>query len=197
MNGVGAARRWAGLAACSAAIAWTGQGLASLIVPDPTSILDLTMIAPIVLAAAAVWCFVRAGFGGDGRLALAAKVLAGVTVATAVPCQVAFGYDVPVLDPFTIVGTAAFVLALVVAGIAAIRARVAPRWMGGALIAAQPLAMVIGVALSPLSPLASHGDYTGALGHGLVWWLIGLALIGQQLPVLGNRLQSPAESSTW
>jgi hypothetical protein len=186
----------AGKAAIAAAIAWTAQGLASLILPDPTDLLDYSMIAPMALAMLALWQLRARGAFGDGKLSTAVAGLAGLALLTVIPCQIGFATDNDPLKIVSIVCTAAFILGLVVAGIAIIRTKALPRWMGGALIAAQPLAMILGIAFSPISPLADHGDYTGAMGHGLVWLAIGLTLLGKQLPVLGNRLYAPAASAT-
>lgn len=187
-----------GAFAAIASGAWVAQSLASLALFDPTSVLDVTMIAPMLLTVTGVWLLRRQGAFGHGVLS---RVLAGfVTVAAlgVIPGQLAFAFawDGPAAF-FAIAGTAAFIGSIVLAGVAMLRARVLPRWMGVSLIVAQPLAILLGVVFSPISPLADHGDYTGALGHGIVWGLIAAALLGKRIPILNEqpaRMFTPAKA---
>lgn len=49
--------------------------------------------------------------------------------------------------------------------------------LDGALIAlSEPLTVLAGLALSPLSPLSGFGDYFGAIAHGLIWLTTGATL---------------------
>lgn len=168
------------------AIAWTAQSALSLAFPDPTALLDYTMMVPMTLTMIALWQLRGRHAFGDGALARVVTTLAAIGIVTVVPCQIGFAHEIDELLAAEIVCTAALILGLVIGGIALIRAAVLPRWLGGALIAAQPLAIVLGLAFSPISPIADHGDYTGALGHGLVWWAIGLTLLGKRLPLVGD-----------
>jgi hypothetical protein len=187
-----------GLIARAASAAWVTQSLASLAFPDPTSLLDVTMIVPVLLTTAVLWLLNREGAFGSGRLSRIVGVLCGFTAATVVPGQLAFAFEWSGAGmAVAIVETVTFIGSLVIAGIAAILAHVLPRWMGIALIVAQPLAIVLGIAFSPISPLASHGDYTGALGHAIVWGLIAAALLGKRIPYLNEEPRQvliPAEA---
>jgi hypothetical protein len=121
-------------------------------------------------------------------LSLVVAGFAVVAALLAIPGQLAFAFEWDGPGTLTaIVETAALIGALVLGGIALVRTRLLPRWMGAALIAAQPLAILLGLAFSPISPLADHGDYTGALGHGIVWGLIAAALLGQRIPHLNEN----------
>lgn len=80
------------------------------------------------------------------------------------------------------VGVAGWVGRFLLPGIAAARGRVEPVWGGVALALSQPLAMAAGLALLPISPLSNTGDYSGAIGHGLVWLALRVALRARHPP---------------
>ena len=177
-----------GVIAAAASAAWVGQSLASLALPDPTAVLDVTMIVPVLLTVTGIWLLKQQGAMGHGLLSRVVSAFAAVAALTVVPGQVSFAseWDGPGAL-LAIVVTVAFIGAIVLGGIGILRARVLPRWMGIALIAAQPLAILLGLIFSPISPLADHGDYTGALGHGIVWGLIAAALLGKRIPHLNEN----------
>jgi hypothetical protein len=81
------------------------------------------------------------------------------------------------------VGVAAWILGFLLFGLATARAGVLPKWTGAAIALSQPLAVVAGLALSPISPLSSTGDYSGAVAHGFVWLSIGAAIRARGLAV--------------
>jgi hypothetical protein len=64
-------------------------------------------------------------------------------------------------------------------GIATVRAKALPAWVGAAIALSQPLTAVAALALSPISPVADHGDFSGAVVHGLVWFAIGRTIFGR------------------
>src|SRR4051794_5849883 len=78
--------RWA----VAAGAAWTAQSALSLALPDPTDLLDDTMIVPMTLTMIALWQLRAAGAFGNGQLSNAIAALAAIGVATIVPCQVGF-----------------------------------------------------------------------------------------------------------
>jgi hypothetical protein len=187
--------RLAARAAIATSVAWSLQGLISVVLPDPWAGLDLTMIVPMTLTFFAILGLHLLRFTGPGRLGTIAVSTFGVATAAAIPGQFAMAFEIEALEWFAFpVSAIAFVGGLVLVGVAILRARVAPRWIGGALIAAQPITMAIGLALSPISPLVDNGDYTGALGHGIVWALIGSALLGKRIPIF--NVQTTAASAT-
>jgi hypothetical protein len=188
--------RLAARVAIATSVAWGLQGLISVVLPDPWAGLDVTMIAPMTMAFFAILGLHLLGFTGTGRLGTIAVAIFGVATATAIPGQFAMAFDIESMMWLAFpLSAITFVGGLVLVGIAILRARVAPRWIGGALIAAQPIAMAIGLALSPISPLVDSGDYTGAMGHGIVWALIGAALLGKRIPVLGFCATQSANAS--
>jgi hypothetical protein len=179
--------------AMATGLAWTVQSAMSLAFPNPTDVLDYTMVVPMTLTMIVLWQLRGVGAFGGGRIAQVIAGLVSIGALTVIPCQIGFANERDALIPFEIVATAALILGLIIGGIGIIRARVLPRWTGIALIVAQPLTMALGLAFSPISPLADHGDYTGALGHGLVWLAIGLTLLGKRLPFLdAARTGEPA-----
>ncbi len=176
-----------GIVAIGAAIAWMIQSVVSIALPDPTALLDLSMIVPMLLTILGLTALQRLGLSGTGKLNCLAAWILTIAAFTAIPGQICLAFDLDSIKP-VIVGVSAvtFVGGLVLTGIAIIHANIAPRWMGIALVLAQPLVMIIAVALSPISPLAESGDYSGAAGHAIVWALIGLSLLEKRLPILAT-----------
>lgn len=196
MIAVNGTSRRAGHVAVAASIAWCLQGLVSVLLSDPWAGLDVTMIAPMTLTFFAILGLHLLAFTGTGRLGTIAVSTFGIAIAAAVPGQIGMAFAIQTLEWLAFpVSAITFVGGLVLVGIAILRARVAPRWIGGALIAAQPITMAIGLALSPISPLVDSGDYTGALGHGIVWALIGSALLGKRIPVFGQTTVRPVSTA--
>jgi hypothetical protein len=179
--------RRAGIAAVAASVAWAFQSLVSIALPDPTAVLDVTMIVPMTLTLLAIWRLHQQGAVGNGKLARFGLGLGAIASITTIPGQFAFAFDWGTPgDILKVAIMVAFIGVLLVTGIAVLRARFLPRWVGAALLAAQPLAVLFGILFSPISPLTNSGDYTGALGHGIVWGLIGAAMLGKRIPLLNE-----------
>src|SRR5689334_18058145 len=117
----------------AAAVAWTAQSALSLAIPDPTSVLDYTMMLPMALTMVVLWQLRSGGVFGDGVLSRAVATLTVIGIATTVPCQIAFANKIDELVAVEIVCTAALILGLVIGGIGLIRIATLPRWMGGAM----------------------------------------------------------------
>jgi hypothetical protein len=152
--------------------AWFLEGLASLILPDSTWVLDITMIASLMLTFFAVRQVLEAQSIERTLLGRIALFLTGVTVIGAPIGQVLLATESSALEWLAVVMALGLMIGLIVTGIATLRAREYPIWVGISLILAQFGAVAVGIALSPISPLADHGDYTGAMAHGIVWLLI-------------------------
>jgi len=187
--------RQAGYLAIGSAVAWWLQSVISIVLPDPTALLDLTMIVPLMLTLIALLALHWLGLLGTGKLKNVTVWILTIAAISAIPGQLSLALDFDSLKPVLVaVSAASFVGGLMLTGIALIRANLAPGWMGVALIIAQPLVMVIAFALSPISPLAESGDYSGAASHGIVWVLIGLSLLGKRLPLRG--VSNPCKRAT-
>jgi len=173
----GTARR-SGAVGLVAGALWCVLSIASLATPDPERYLDALFLAPFLLTAPAfvgLHLFQRDHLGRLGRVAFWISSVAMVAILIGQMGQV-FDIDAIVWLGFP-AGLLAWVVGFALYGIATIRAGALPRWAGGAIALSQPLAILLGVAFSPISPLADYGDYSGALGHGLVWLAIGWALL--------------------
>jgi hypothetical protein len=167
--------RWSVAAAMAAGALWSLLGLLSLAMPDPSRYLDMLMLLTLVVtipAVTAVYLIQRGQVGRLGRLALPMVVSGLVLMAAGMIAHLARAEE--------IFGMAPWVIGLVLLGIVTVRARVLPVWSGIALALSQPLAVLAGVAFSPISPLSNFGDYTGAVAHGIVWVSIGVAMRSQQ-----------------
>jgi len=175
--------RQAGLLAIGTSVAWLLKSVISIALPDPTALLDLTMIVPLALTLISLLALHRIGFSGTGKLKGVTVWIVTIAAITAIPGQLCLALDLDSLKPVIVsVSAATFVGVLVLPGIDIIRVAIAPRWMGAALIIAQPLVIIIAFALSPISPLVESGDYSWAVGHSIVWGRIGLTLLGKRVP---------------
>ena len=188
--------RQAGLLAIGTSVAWLLKSVISIALPDPTALLDLTMIVPLALTLISLLALHRIGFSGTGKLKGVTVWIVTIAAITAIPGQLCLALDLDSLKPVIVsVSAATFVGVLVLPGIDIIRVAIAPRWMGAALIIAQPLVIIIAFALSPIGPLVESGDYSWAVGHSIVWGLIGLTLLGKRVPFsetseFGNKVTS-------
>ena len=165
-------------------VAWVVLSALSLAMPDPSRALDALFLVPFSLTLVAILGLHARQRGRAGRLERIGTRVAVIGMGIALAGQVgviagAGGATGPLLAT----GVVGWVAGLVTLGIATVRAGVLPQRVGVALALAQPMAVVAGVALSPISPLASSGDYSGAIAHGIVWLLIGAALRDARRPV--------------
>ncbi len=112
-----------------------------------------------------------------GRLERIGAWVSAVGMAVTLIGQVGIITDVEVLKRTVLpTGVAIWLLGFALFGVATARARVLLPWAGIAIALSQPLAVAAGLTLSPISPLSSSGDYSGAIAHGLVWLALGVAL---------------------
>jgi hypothetical protein len=163
--------------ALSAGATWGTLGLLSLATPDPARALDVFMLLPLALTPLGIAALHAVQRPHDGKLGRVGSRLAiGATVAVVLG-QVGLLADIDALKWLGFpLGALAFLVGLAAFGGATARAGVLPKPLAYALAGSELLAMAVGVALSPISPLSESGDYTGALAHGAVWLAIGLAL---------------------
>ena len=170
-------RRYAAIWSTSAGIAWVVLSLLSILTPEPARYLDVLFVVPYSLTLAAVLGLHTVQRDHTGRLERVGLWTTVIGMVATLVGQVGIITDA---DPLTRVvlpvGVAVWLLGFLLLGIATVRARVLPFWAGVALVLSQPLAVVTGLALSPISPLSSTGDYSGAIAHGLVWLALGAAI---------------------
>jgi hypothetical protein len=160
-----------------AGAAWVMLSALSLAMPDPSRLLDAFFVVPFVLTFAALLGLHARQRDEAGPPERIGTWIAGCGMAVALGGQVALIADAGgVTDVALVLGVMLWVTGLVVLGVATVRAGLLPRRVGVGLALAQPMAVVAGVALSPISPLANSGDYSGAIAHGIIWLMIGAAL---------------------
>ena len=170
--------RRCGYLALGAGVAWSATSLLSLLIDDPTRLLDVLMVAPLALTIAAFLALHR--FQRDRldrlgqwgyRLSLASFVLLVASQAVIVAgVERLYWLGFPLAAGIWFAGFLLY-------GIATARAGVFAPWIGVAIAFSEVAAALLGVAFSPISPIADHGDYSGALAHGLIWLAIGSALL--------------------
>lgn len=170
--------RRCGYLALGAGLAWSATSFLSLLFDDPTRLLDVLMAIPLALTVAAFLAlhrFQRDRLGRLGqwgyRLSVASFLLLFVSQAVIVAGVERLYW---VGFPFAAgIWFAGFLLY----GIATARAGVLAPWIGLAIAFSEVAAALLGIAFSPISPIADHGDYSGALAHGLIWLAIGAAFL--------------------
>ncbi len=173
--------RWGAGAATAAGAAWCGLGLLSLATPEPARYLDALFVAPFALSLGGVVGLPAAQRDRTGRLERAGFGASVAGMVGTLAGQIGIVADLDPLQRLVLpVGLAAWVGGFLLLGIATARGGVLPAWAGAMLALAQPLAVAAGLLLSPISPLSSTGDYTGAIAHGLVWLTLGAALRGRR-----------------
>lgn len=177
MTSSGLLRR-AALAAFGASAIWFLLSVASVAEPDPERYLDALIIGPIILtfiAVAAIHTLQRAAAGRLGQIGFW-TLGAGTVIAVVVQIAIVASDDART-GPVVLAGLIVWLAGLVIYGIATARAGVLPVWSGILIATSQLFAVAGGLALSPFSSLTNDGgDYSGAVGHAIVWFVIGRVL---------------------
>jgi hypothetical protein len=165
------------IAAALAGAAWSTASVLSLAVGGPSRYLDIVLILPIALTLGAVIGLHRVQREKTGRLGRAGfwLIVAGTPILLAGQIGIVGDID-SITSTLLPIGMLAWVGGLITFGIATARARVIPTGYGVAIALSQLFAVLAGVAFSPLVPLSNTGSYTGAIGHGIVWLSVALAL---------------------
>jgi hypothetical protein len=156
--------RRCGVLSLAAGAAWSIVSALSLLIDEPTRLLDTLMAVPLALTALAFLALhplQRDRLGRLGqwgyRLSIGAFALLFASQAIIVA-----GIDRLYWLGFPVAAGIWFVGFLI---------------YGIAIGISQLTAVLFGIALSPISPIADHGDYSGAIGHGIIWLAIGITLI--------------------
>lgn len=172
--------RWRAIVAVATGLAWTTASVLSLIEGEPRRYLDLVLIVPIALtslAVAGLYTLQRHRLARLGRLGFW-SVMLGIPVLFI--GQVGMYADSDTVKSIALpIGMVLWVGGLVTFGIATARSGVLPVWSGVLIALSQLFAVTAGVALSPIVPLSNSGSYTGAIGHGIVWFSIALTLMAR------------------
>ena len=170
--------RWGATGALLGGAAWWGLSLESIVRPDPEDYRNVLFLIPWLLSAAGIAALHHLQRDRSGRLGrvgawLTLGSIAASTVGTLAPVA---GIDSLGWLGFP-VGVLGWAIGMALLGIATVRAKVVPGWAGVALAIAEPMTVLVAVALSPLIPLNNEGgSYTGALANGTAFLLLGLAL---------------------
>ena len=188
--------RWGAIAALAAGAAWIALSLDSILRPHPERYRDALFVVPFalsLLSVIGVHALQRERAGRLGRLGFWATV---ATMLAALVGQIAIVAQISALEWLAFpVGLLGWTAGMALFGIATARAGVLPRWCGAALALSEPLAVVAGLALSPIVPLSESGSYSGAIAHGVVWLAVGSVLRSRQgLPSRGRSGQPTAPS---
>lgn len=170
-----------GRIAILAGMLWALVSIVSLLADNPQRSIDALMVAPVT---ATLFAFIglnrlqREHFGRFGRIS---AFLSFASLIFLLPCQTILTFDIERVAWLAFpVGAMLWLLGFLLYGIATLRAKTLSPWIGLGILVSEPLAAVLGIIFSPISPLADHGDYSGALAHGLVWFTIGVILTSME-----------------
>jgi hypothetical protein len=162
-----------------AAIAWAVVSLTSVIEREAKDYIDVMVLAPFALTGIAFMSLhvLQRDALNQTRLGRVSFAVSAAAMASLLVSQstIAAGSDrllwlgFPVGALFWLVGFALY-------GYATAKAGVLPAKIGIGLAIAEPLTIALGIALSPIVPLADSGSFSGAIGHSAVWlgiaWLL-------------------------
>jgi hypothetical protein len=163
--------------ATGAGVAWVSLSLLSILTPDPARYLDVLFVVPFSLSLGAVLGVHAMQRDHAGRLERVGAWISITGMAATLIGQVGIIADLSGLTRTVLpAGVAVWLLGFALFGAGTVRARVLPPWVGVTIALSQPLAVVAGLALSPISPLSSTGSYSGAIAHGLIWLAVGSVL---------------------
>jgi hypothetical protein len=159
------------------ALCWFALGTESIINPPPADYRDALVLAPWLLLGVTMIGVHLAQRHRSTRTSLVGVVctLAGTLLAAVGNIGVILGSDAMVALSFPI-GPLLFCGGLLALGVATYRAGVLPKHLGVMIASAQPVVMVLGLALSPWVPVHPHGSYSGGLWHGVTVTAVALAL---------------------
>jgi hypothetical protein len=164
------------------ALAWTAVSVTSLIEREPKDYIDAMVLVPFALTGIAFLSLhqlQRDALGRSrlGRISIWVSAAATLSLVVSQSTIVA-GSDRLLWLGFP-VGALAWLAGFGLYGYATAKAGVLPPKIGLGIAIAEPLTIALGVALSPLVPLSDSGNFSGAIGHSLVWFGIAWLLSGR------------------
>jgi hypothetical protein len=158
-------------------VAWGVQSALSLAFSDPQRFLDILMLVPFSLTLIGVTAFHLKQRNQAVKLERIGFRIVAVAGAVGLIGQAAVVADVDELVWIGFpVGILALLAGLAVFGIGTVKTKVLPRNIGIALALSQPLAFAAGIMFIPISLVSDYGDYSGAIGHALAWFVIAREL---------------------
>ncbi len=165
------------IAVCiSAGVAWVSLSLLSILTAQPASFLNVLFVVPYAPSLGGVLGLHAVQRDHADRLEGIGAWCSIIGMVVTLVGQVGIITDA---DPLTRIvlpaGVVTWLLGFVFFRVAMVWARVLPDWAEIAIAISRPLAVVAGLAPSAISSLSSTGDYSGAIGHGLVWLVLGTA----------------------
>jgi hypothetical protein len=168
--------RWGALSSLLGGAAFVGLSFDSIARPDPERYRTAIFLVTWLLSAGGIVGLHVLQRGRSGRLGRAGfwATVSAMLVAAAGTAAYLAGADA--LRWLEAVGLAGWVAGMLLLGVATVRARVAPAWVGAALILAEPATVLAALALSPWVPLHDEGSYSGAVANGMAFLALGIAL---------------------
>jgi hypothetical protein len=169
------------LIAVITAIAWAAISVTSLIEREPKDYIDAMVLVPFTLTGIAFLSLHQLQRDALSRTrlgrisfwvsaaAMVSLVISQSTIVAGSEWLLWLGFPV---------GALAWLAGFGLYGYATAKAGVLPPRIGLGIAIAEPLTIAFGVALSPFVPLSDSGNFSGAIGHSLVWCGIAWLLFG-------------------
>jgi len=161
------------------AVTWTAVSVTSLIERESKAYIDAMVLVPFALTALSfvgLHLLQRHALGRFGRVSFGIAAAAMVSLLISQSTIVA-GSERLLWLGFP-VGALAWLVGFALYGYATAKAGVLPPLIGIGLAVAEPVTIALGVALSPIAPLSDSGNFSGAIGHAVIWFGIAWLLAG-------------------
>lgn len=173
--------RRATIASVITAVAWTVLSVTSLIEREARDYIDAMMLVPLALTGVAFLSLhqIQRDTLNRSRLGRVSFVIGAAAMVILLIAQstIVAGTDRLLWLGFP-VGALGWLVGFALYGYATAKAGVLPARIGIGIAVAEPLTIMLGWAFSPLVPLSESGNFSGAIGHGAVWFGIAWLLYG-------------------
>jgi hypothetical protein len=159
------------------ALAWICIGVDSIVRPQQDNRRDALWFICFVPFMVAFWCLSKIHEPLRSRFERVTFWVLIVASALAMTGQIGNVFEIHPLQVLGFpLGAIAWMIGMIVYGIAIWRPRIVPWYSALALILWEPGSIVTGVLLAPISPLHERGGYSAGLEKGLGTLLIGVGL---------------------
>jgi hypothetical protein len=167
------------------AVIWVVFGLESIVNPAQNNTRDAVWLLPGGLMLVVFWLVHLAQRSPQARFERIAYWILMAASTLVITVVLGLVSNTPELVGFTaVVGIMAWIVGLLVYGIATWKTGVLPWWSAVAIILFEPGSVAFGLALSPIAPIHDRGAYSAGIEKG-----IALAVVGLGLLAVRNRIR--------
>jgi hypothetical protein len=163
------------------AVAWIALGIDSILRPVEDDRRDVVWMIPFALTLISFWLIHTAQKLAGGRFERIAYWSVMTASALAFAGIIGLVFGIPSLETLGFpLGAIVWMVGWILFGVATIKTRVFPKYVGIALILFEPGSILTGMALSPIAPLQPRGAYSAGLEKGAVLAAIAYGFLALQ-----------------